>query len=103
MVPGSLHQQPASVPVAGLGDRLLRPGLPRGVLGGYQPDERADRAAGEPVPVADLDGQRERGQGADPGQAPSRCAIGVNSESPAICSMSTSSRSPRARVVKSAS
>ena len=55
--------------VAGLGDRSLHPGLARGVLAGHQPDERADGVAGEPVPVADLDGQREPGQGADPTQA----------------------------------
>ena len=40
-----------------------------GVLAGDQPDEGADGVAGEPVPVADLDGQREPGQGADPAQA----------------------------------
>ena len=36
---------------------------------GHEADERADGVAGEPVPVADLDRQREPGQGADPAQA----------------------------------
>ena len=44
--------------------------MSRGVLGGDQADEGADGVAGEPVPVADLDREREPGQGADPAQAP---------------------------------
>ena len=42
---------------------------PGGVLGGHQPDERADGGAGEPGPVPDLDRQPEPGQGGDAAQA----------------------------------
>ena len=42
---------------------------PGGGLGGHQPEVGADRAAGQPVPVADLDRQPERGQRGDPAQA----------------------------------
>ena len=70
VVPGGLDQQPADVAVAGLGDRPLGcVMLPEEYSAGHQPDEGADGVAGEPVPVADLDGQREPGQGADPAQA----------------------------------
>ena len=70
VVPGGLDQQPAGVGVAGLGDRALDPGLaPEECSRGHQPDEGADGGAGEPVPVADLDRQREPGQRRDPAQA----------------------------------
>ncbi len=54
--------------VAGLGDRPLNARRPRGMLAGHQTDEGTDGAAGEPVPVADLDRECEPGQGADPTQ-----------------------------------
>jgi pimeloyl-ACP methyl ester carboxylesterase len=38
------------------------------VLAGHQSDERSDGVAGEPVPVADLDCERERGQRRHPAQ-----------------------------------
>ena len=65
VVPGGLDQQPAHVRVAGLGDRPLRPALPGGMLAGHQAEVGADAGAGEPVPVTDLDRQREPGQRRD--------------------------------------
>jgi hypothetical protein len=70
VMPGRFDEQSAGVAVAGLGDPTLGAGRPRGVLGGHQPEVGADRAAGQPVPVADLGGQRERGQRRDSAQAP---------------------------------
>src|SRR5215207_5832383 len=69
VVPGGLDEQSADVAVAGLGDRPLGSGGTRGALRGDQADEGADAVAGEPVPVADLDGQLEPGQRADATQA----------------------------------
>src|SRR5664280_89753 len=68
VVPSSLDQQPAGVGVAGLGDRALGTGLTRGGLGRYQAHIGPDTGAGQSVPVADLDGQPERGQRGDPAQ-----------------------------------
>src|SRR6476469_6633158 len=62
VVPGGLDKQPSGVAVSSLGDRPLHTGRARGVLAGYQPDERADAVTGESVPVADLDRETERGQ-----------------------------------------
>jgi hypothetical protein len=47
-------------------------------LGGHQPEVRADRGPGEPVPVTDLDCQPEPGQGGDPPQtAESAHQVGI--------------------------
>ncbi len=62
VVPGGFDEQTADVPVAGLGDRASPSAGARGAFAGHQPDEGADAVAGEAVPVADLDGERERGQ-----------------------------------------
>ena len=40
------------------------------MLAGYQPDKGADGAAGEAMPVTDLDRQGERGERGDSAQAP---------------------------------
>jgi hypothetical protein len=66
VVPGSFDQQPAGVAVAGLGDPPLGSGRPGGRLGGHQPQVGADRAAGQPGPVADLD--RQPDDRAEPGR-----------------------------------
>ena len=42
---------------------------PGGELRGHQPEVGADRGAGEPVPVGDLDAEPDRGQRGDPAQA----------------------------------
>ena len=39
------------------------------MLAGDESEVGADAGAGEPVPVAELDGEREAGQGRDPSQA----------------------------------
>src|SRR2546421_195254 len=66
VMPGGLDQQAAGVGVTGLGDRTLAAaGAARG-LAGDQAEVGADAGAGEPVPVADLHGQPEPGQGGDP-------------------------------------
>jgi hypothetical protein len=68
-VPRGLDQQAADVAVAGPGDRALAAGRPGGVLGRGEPDVGGDAGPGEPVQVADLDGQGESGQGAHAAQA----------------------------------
>ena len=52
--------------VAGPGNPALDPAGTRGVLRGHQPEVGADGAAGQPMPVADFDGQSERGQCRNP-------------------------------------
>lgn len=69
MVPGGFDEQPAGVPIAGLRDRPLHPGLPGRELGGHQSEERTDTVPGEPLPVADLDRESESGQHAHSAQA----------------------------------
>jgi hypothetical protein len=63
LVPGGLDQQAPGVAVAGLGDRPLRAALAGGALAGYQPEVGADRAPVEALPVADLTGEAEGGEG----------------------------------------
>ena len=65
LVPGGLDQQPAGVRVAGLGDRALAAPLAARVLARGEAEERAERLGPEPVPVAELDRQRERRQRRD--------------------------------------
>ena len=60
------------------------------MFGGNQAHERADRVAGEPVPVADLDGQCDPVSVPTPRRHPSRRTSGVNSLSAAIFSIATS-------------
>ena len=68
-MPSGLDEQPAGVTVAVLViDPCVREA--RRVLAGDQPDEGADGATGEPMPVTDLNGQRERGKRGNPAQAP---------------------------------
>ncbi len=55
------------------------------------------------VPIADLDSEREPGQGRDPAQAASRRTSGVNSLSAAIASIWVSSRSRRAVTISTVS
>lgn len=62
VVPRRLDEQPPDMGVPGLGDRSLRPRGTRRVLRRYQPDERTNCVAGEPVPITDLHRQREPGQ-----------------------------------------
>ena len=93
-MPGGFDQQSAGVAVAGLGDPPWN-GVARGVLARHQPEVGADRAPGQPVPVADLDGQPERGQRRDPAQAAQPVTTGVNSLSAAIAVIASSSRSRR--------
>lgn len=69
VVPRGLHQQPAGVGVPGFGDRPLGAVPAGGMLGGQEPQLGADGVTGEPVPVADLHGQPEPGQGGHPPQA----------------------------------
>jgi len=95
VVPGCIDQKPAGVGVAGLGDRPRDRLCPEECALGTSPEVGADAGAGEPVPVADLDGQRERGQGGDATQDANRCTIEVNSQSAAITVIFSSSRSRR--------
>jgi hypothetical protein len=62
------------VAVADLGDRSLPASLAGGVLGGHEPDE-GHELLGRPeaVEIADLNDQRERGQGVDAAQAAQPC------------------------------
>lgn len=69
VMPGRFNQQPAGVGVAGLGDRAAGPGRPGGLLGRDQTKIGADAGSSEPVPVPDLHGQPERGQGGNAPQA----------------------------------
>jgi hypothetical protein len=50
----------------GLGDRSVGSGTTAGGFAGDQAQVGADRGAGEPVPVPDLDREPEPGQGGDP-------------------------------------
>jgi hypothetical protein len=62
-----LHQRSPHPFRAGLGDRAAPGARPAGVLAGDQPGEPHERPrAGEPAPVDDLGGERERGQLRDP-------------------------------------
>jgi hypothetical protein len=62
------------VGVADLRDRALPTSLAGGVLGGHQPDEGHELLCPpEAAEVADLDDERERGQGVDPAQAAQPC------------------------------
>ena len=71
VVPGGLDQQPAGVPGAGLGDRPEPALLPGRVLAWDQPDVAHQLlGAGEPLEVADLGAQPDRGQRVDAAQAP---------------------------------
>src|SRR5207247_9742895 len=64
--PGRLDQLGAQVPVAGLGDAAPPGPLAAGVLAWGQAAEAHElRRAGEPAPVADLAGQRQRAQPGD--------------------------------------
>ena len=65
VMPGCFDEQPPGMTVAGLGDPALRTCRARGVLSGHQPQIRPDGPTGEPMPVADLDGQPERGERGD--------------------------------------
>jgi hypothetical protein len=60
----------ASMGVPGLGDPALNPPISRGALAGHEAEVGADRGAGEPLPVGDLDTEPDRGQRRDPTQAP---------------------------------
>ena len=77
VVPGRLDQQPAGVGVPGLGDRPLGAFRTRGALGGHQPQVGADAAAGEPLPVTDLDREREAGQRGDAPQTRQPSAVSI--------------------------
>src|SRR5437764_9689160 len=68
LVPGCFDQQPAGVGVAGLGDRAELAPLAARILAWRQTEERPERLRPEPLPVADLDGQGERGQRRDAAQ-----------------------------------
>src|SRR5688572_13915733 len=92
-----------AVAVAGLGHSTLSPGVTWGALAGHQPDIGADGAPGQPVPVADLDGQPERVNVAMPRIQPNRCTIGVNSLSAAIGVIALSSRGAPVRQASIAS
>jgi len=69
-MPGRFDQQSADVCVAGFGHPTLGTALTGGILAGHQADVGADAAAGEQVPVADLDGQPERRQGGNAADTP---------------------------------
>ena len=68
-MPGRLDEESSGMPITGLRDRPERPRRSRGVLGGDQAHERADRRSGEAIPVADFDREAERGQRRDPTKA----------------------------------
>src|SRR5207248_4098033 len=68
LVPGGLDQQPADVAVSGLGDRALSAPLAARVLTGGETEKRPQRLGAKPVPIAELDRQRERGQRRDAAQ-----------------------------------
>jgi hypothetical protein len=61
-VPGGFDEQPAGVAVAGLGDRPLAALLAARLLTRHQPEERAEPGWIEPLPIAELDRERERRQ-----------------------------------------
>src|SRR5439155_17320195 len=70
VVPGGLDQQPARVLGAGLRDRTGARALARLVERGNEPDPGGQlRRAGEALPVADLDVERERAQRVDAAEA----------------------------------
>ena len=62
LMPGGLDQQPAYMAVACLGDRALATSLAAGVFTWGESEERSERLGTEPVPVSELDRQRERRQ-----------------------------------------
>src|SRR6185295_933705 len=96
VVPGGFNQQPPHVGVTGLGDRALRPAGPGGILAGNQPQIGADARAGEAVPVADLDRQREPLNVEMPRRHASRRVSGLNSLSAASAVIFSSRRARRA-------
>ena len=70
VVPGGLDQQPAGVPRAGLGDRALPALLTAGVLRRGQAEVAHQLPGlGEPLKLADLGAQSDRGERVDPAQA----------------------------------
>jgi hypothetical protein len=69
LVPGGFDEQATSVRAARLRDRTLVTSLTGGVLARHQSEEGSERPRPEALPVAELDGEGERGQGADAAQA----------------------------------
>jgi hypothetical protein len=87
VLPGGFDEQFSDVRVADLSDRALHPAGAGGAFTGHQTVERVNAVAGEPGPVAYLDGHGECGQ---PGHVERACQLahdGVNSLSPAMSAM----------------
>ena len=104
VVPGGLDQQPAGVPVAGLGDRPLASGRRRRrtrwapARGRRRSSGRSTGASRRSRPRA-----RTRSTSATPRRQPSRVTTGVNSLAAAISAIAASSRSRRAVVASTVS
>ena len=96
VMPGRLDQQPAGVPVAGLGDRPLRAGPTGGGLGGHQTRGRR-RSSGRSTGASPRSRPptRTRSTSTTPRRQPSRVTTGVNSLAAAIAVIAASSRSRR--------
>ena len=71
VVPAGFHQQPSRVPGPGLGDLTETALLAGARLRRDEPDVAHELpGAGEPLEIADLGAQPDRGQRVDPAQAP---------------------------------
>ena len=88
-----VHVQTA--PVAGLGDRSAGAGRTGGVLGGHQPEERADRAPRQPFPLPASTANPNEVSVETPRRHPGRVATGVYGLSAAITAITSSCRSRR--------
>jgi hypothetical protein len=95
LVPGRLDEQPARVRVAGLGDRAQAAPLAGRVLARGQAEEGAQRLRPEAGPVAELDREREGGQGREPRRQQSRPTISLNGGSAASSAIARSRASRR--------
>src|SRR3989304_6185443 len=69
LVPGGLDEQASRVRIARLRDRALAASLAGGVLARDEAEEGSEALGRAAVPVAELDGEPERGKGGDPTEA----------------------------------
>src|SRR3972149_5767313 len=69
LVPGGLDEQASRVRIARLRDRALAASLAGGVLARDEAEEGSEALWPEAVPVAELDGEPERGKGGAPTEA----------------------------------
>jgi len=69
VLPGRLDEQPANMGIPRFSDPAQESGLARGILQGHQANEGPDGLACQPVPIFNLDRQRQPGQCGDSPQA----------------------------------